>query len=398
MKITGIKLINKFSKIYSEDTKRVISFFLLFCLLIINCNCVFAQQSPENSGEQAGKVLFHGKVEINEDKKKEKEIFTGETQKVEQGTRLKMTVSNVLSSGYNQKDDEFFAEITNDLTVPGGIIIPTGTIAHGKVNTLEGSKRLGRDAYITLHFDYLITPDGRKIPIEASMTTKRNAASSVAKVALEDTAYTVAGGVLGGFLALKYLGIGTAIASNGYTVAGGAGVGALVGATASVVRKGGEVLIAPGDEINVEVKGALNLPVMKEEAFKDEEKTIEGLNVQIVGYRLEKDPFGELNTITLNIMVDNQTNKTFSTFDIALVNDYKAVYYPSLFGDTSLWFVKIKPNTRMIGTLSFAVDNPKRKHWIIFYDSSTRKQLARISVNNAKKRIEKNKPSKASRK
>lgn len=377
--------------------KKIYASFLLLCLFI-NCNLVFGEQQNTNSDEQSGKVLFHGKVEINEDKKKEKEIFTGETKTVEQGTRLKMTVSNVLSSSYNQKDDEFFAEITNDLSVPGGIVVPAGTIAHGKVHALTESKRLGRDAYITLNFDYLITPDGRKIPIEASMTTKRNAASSLAKVALEDTACTVAGGVLGGLLALKYLGVGTAIASHGYSVAGGAGIGAVVGATASVVRKGGEVLIAPGDEINVEVKGALNLPVIKEEAFKEDEKTIEGLNVQIVGYRLEKDPFGELNTITLNILVDNQTEKTFSTFDIALVNDYKAVYYPSLFGDTSLWFVKIKPGSRMIGTLSFSVDNPKRKHWVVFYDSVTRKQLARISVNNAKKRIEKNKKSKKDKK
>lgn len=383
---------------YNQNLIKKICTNLILICLFVNFNPVFAEQENTNSEEQAGKVLFHGKVELNDNKKQEKEIFTGETKTVEQGTRLKMTVSSVISSGYNQKDDEFFAEITNDLTVPGGIVIPMGTIAHGKVNALTASKRLGRDAYITLNFDYLITPDGRKIPIEASMTTKRNAASSVAKVALEDTAYTVAGGVLGGFLALKYLGVGTAIASHGYTVAGGAGVGALVGATASVVRKGGEVLIAPGDEINVEVKGALNLPVMKEEAFKDDEKSIDGLDIKIVGYRLEKDPFGELNTITLNILVNNQTEKTFSTFDIALVNDYKAVYYPSLFGDTSLWFVKIKPGARMIGTLSFAVDNPKRKHWIVFYDSVTRKQLARISVNNAKKRIEQNRKNKKDKK
>lgn len=368
--------------------------FLITCLFMAHGGYVFAQQEQASTEPQTGKVLFHGKAEINDNKQDDSKLFTGETKKVEQGTRLKMTVSNVLSSGYNQKDDEFFAEITNDLAAPGGIVIPTGTIAHGKVHVLEGSKRLGRDAYMTLNFDYLITPDGRKIPIEASMTTKRGAAASVAKVALQDTAYTVAGGVLGGFLAFKYLGLGAAVASHGYTLAGGAGVGAVVGATASLIRKGGEVLIAPGDEINVEVKGALNLPVMKEEVFKDEEKIIDGLDVQIVSYRLEKDPFGEMNTITLSILVDNRTDKTFSTFDMALVNDYKAVFYPSLFGDTSLWFVKIKPNSRMIGTMSFSVDNPKRKHWLVFYDSNTRKQLAKISVNNAKKRIEKNKKEK----
>lgn len=376
-----------------QNILHKISIYCLFvCFLLVHSGVVFAE--GEQNSTDPGKVLFHGKVEINSDKKDDSKIFTGETKQVEEGTRLKMTVSNVLSSSINQEDDEFFAEITNDLSVSGGVLIPTGTIAHGKVTTLKGSKRLGRDAYITLNFDYLITPDGRKIPIEASMTTKRNSASSVAKVALEDTAYTVSGGVIGGLLALKYLGLGAAVASHGYTVAGGAGVGAVVGVTASLARKGGEVLIAPGDEINVEVKGALNLPVMKEEAFKEDEKLCDGLDVQILSYKLEKDPFGELNTITLNILVDNKTDKTFSTFDMALVNDYKSVYYPSLFGDTSMWFVKIKPNTRMIGTLSFSVDNPKRKHWLVFYDSSSRKQLSRISVNNAIKRIAKEKKKK----
>ncbi len=58
---------------------------------------------------------------------------------------------------------------------------------------------------MTIKFDYLITPDNRKIPIEASITTKRSAAASTAKVVLEDTAYTMAGGVIGGILALKSL-------------------------------------------------------------------------------------------------------------------------------------------------------------------------------------------------
>ncbi|MCK7484511.1 MAG: hypothetical protein MZU97_02395 [Bacillus subtilis] len=296
------------------------------------------------------------------DKQQEnKQLFTGEVHKLQEGAKLKMTVSSVISSGYNEEGDEFFAEVVNDLAGSGGVVIPAGTIAHGKVTKLRGSKRLGRDAYMNIKFDYLITPDGRQIPIEASMTTKRHPVTSTAKVILEDTAYTVAGGLIGGFLALKFLGIGAAVASNGYTVAGGAGVGALVGATASLVRKGGEVLIAPGDEINVRIVENMELPVMSEEALKDEEKQLEGLNVVITNYLIEKDPFGEPNTITITMDIDNQTNRTFSSFDMALVNDYNAVFYPSPFGDTNLWFQKIMPNSKSKGKLSFSVDNPKRK-------------------------------------
>lgn len=362
--------------------RKILAVFFIINIFLFQGNVVFAQDK------------LQGNVKLDEQQKEQQDIFTGETQEVEKGTTLKMTVSQVISSGYNNEGDEFFAEITNDLNAPGGILIPSGTIAHGKVTKLEENKRLGRDAYISVNFDYLITPDGREVPIEASMTTKRNLAASTAKVVLEDTAYTVAGGVIGGFLALKFLGFGAAVASHGYTLAGGAGIGALVGVTASLARKGSEVLIAPGDEIKVKIISGMELPVLSEEAFKDEEKLLDNFEVKITNYLVEKDPFGELNTITLTLNINNRTNKTFSSFDMALINDYNAVYYPSPFGETELWFQKIAPNTKTIGKLSFAVDNTKRKHWLVFFDTSTRKVLAKVSVKNAERKLIKEKSNK----
>lgn len=332
--------------------------------------------------------ILKGNIQEN-NKQENGNKFTGTTQEIKPGTTIKMTVSQVLSSGINTEGNEFFAEVTNDLTAPGGVALPSGTVVHGKISKIRGTRRLGRDAYMSVKFDYMITPDGRQIPVEASMSTKKNPALSVARVALQDTAITAAGGIIGGFMALKFLGLGAAIASHGYTVAGGAGVGALFGATVSLIRKGEDVLLSPGDEINVHITSDMQLPVMKEEALNDEEKTLDGLNVKITNYTLDKDPFGELNTITINLDINNKTDKTFSSFDMALVNDYNSVFYPSPFGDTELWFQKITPNTETTGKLSFAVDNPKRKHWLVFYDSATRKILAKISLKNAERRLKK---------
>lgn len=366
--------------------KKLLISIIFAGMLLSQSSFVFAE-STNSDASDSGKYVFQGHAEIDDNAEQNNKIFTGDTSVVKKGTVLKMTVSQVLSTGYNQKDDEFFAEIVNDLDGLGGVAIPSGTIAHGKITQMEGSKRMGRDAYVTLNFDYLVTPDGREIPIEASMTTKRSPVASVAKVALEDTAYTAAGGVMGGLLAVKYLGVGTAIASHGYTVAGGAGIGALVGAGISLSRKGQDVLIAPGDEINVKIGGALQLPTISNKALRDDEKSYDGLDVKIANINVEKDPFGEPNTITLSLVVVNKTPKTFSSFDMALINDYNAVYYPSPFGDTELWFTKIQPGNRVAGKLSFSVDNPKRKFWLVFYDSRTRKPLARISLNNARKDI-----------
>jgi hypothetical protein len=370
--------------------KRLLSSFLLILFFCGNINLCFGDENNDyKSNNPNGGYIFQGRAEITDGKSEPEDVFTGENGKLDKGTVLNMTVSNVISSGYNLQGDEFFAEITNDVEVPGGILVPAGSIAHGKISTITDSKNLGRDGYVTLDFDYVATPDGREIPIQARMTTKKSAAASTAKIIATDTAYTLAGGLVGGYAAVKFLGVGTAVASHGYTVAGGAGIGAIIGAGMSLTRRGEGVLLSPGDEIKVKVLGALNLPVMSEKAFRQEEVHLDGLDVNIFNYALEKDPFGEANTITLSLTIVNKTERTFSSFDMALVNDYNSVYYSSPFGDTELWFTKIPPGSRIAGKLSFSVDNPKRKHWLVFYDSRTRKQLAKISVDNAKKEIKK---------
>lgn len=374
------------------EFKRGFTSFLLASFLLSQSLPSFCESQTNNisaeTGVQTSGKAIQGQVDFSE-LDDNKDLFTGEIESVQKGSKLKMTVSSVISSGFHMKGDEFFAEITDDFSTQSGIVIPSGTVAHGLVTELKDAKRLGRDAYMTIKFDYLITPDNRKIPIEAGMTTKRNAAASAAKVVLEDTAYTVAGGVIGGILAFKILGMGAAVASHGYTVAGGAGIGAIVGMTASLARKGHEVLIKPGDEIKVNVNESVALPVMSEKALRDEELILDGLNVKILGYTVEKDPFGELNTVNLILDIKNYTDKTFSTFDMALLSDYKTVYYASPFGDTSMWFTKITPNSATRGSLSFAVDNPKKRHWLVFYDSRTRKPLAKFSLKNASREIKK---------
>jgi hypothetical protein len=371
--------------------KKFVSVFLSASLFLGTSIPVFCQQNPDflpmRSDQQSTEKTIQGNVNYTE-VEENKDLFTGQVEAVQKGATLKMTVSSVISNNFHRKGDQFFAEVTDDFATQSGIVIPSGTVAHGTVTEMKDQKRLGRDAYITIKFDYLITPDSRKIPIEATMTTKRSAAGATAKVVLEDTAYTAAGGVIGGILALKFFGLGGAAASHGYTVAGGAGVGALLGLTASLVRKGHGVLIQPGDTIKVKVNESIDLPVMNEKALRDDELVLDGLDVKILNYIVEKDPFGELNTITLGIVVNNKTNRTFSTFDMALLSDYNTVYYASPFGDTDMWFQKMPPNSDVRGNLSFAVDNPKKRHWLVFYDSRTRKPLAKFSLKNVQREIE----------
>ena len=333
--------------------------------------------------------VLHGHAEFSDTYKQQlqDELFTGKVENLEKKDIINMTVSQVLDSSINIEGDEFFAEVTTEVKGDKGVIIPKGTVAHGKITQRGDPKRLGRAGWIELDFDYLITPDGREIPIEGKMSTKLNPVKETAKIAVQDVGYTIAGGALGGFMALNWLGIEAAIASQGYTLAGGAAIGGAIGLGMALIRKGHDVLISPGDQIRVKVNTSVALPVYKESALMQHEMFYPGLDIQISDIKHEKDPFGEANTITLTIMISNMSDKTFSGLDMALVNDYNSVFRPSVFGDTRLMFKQIQPGDKFVGRISFAVDNIDRNFWLTFYDRRKGVALTKISIDNAYRNV-----------
>ena len=402
--------------------KKLVAYLLLQVFILVNCTAVFAQQPPVASSVEAPQQqsdvfdagsatytgeektdtsndIFQGHAEYtNKLEEKNKELFTGEIDQLVPKDVIKMTVSQVLSTGYTEEGDEFFAEITSDVEGEKGVILPAGTIAHGTVKEIQESKRLGRDGWIEVSFDYLITPDGREIPIQGQMSTKLNPVVGTSKVLAKSAGYTAAGGIVGGFLALNIFGLPATILSQGYTLAGGAALGGAVGMGMALYKKGKDVLISQGDEIRVKITKGIDLPVFKKEALKQEEFVCDGLNVKITNIDFEEDPFGEMNTITVAIVITNLTDKYFTGFDISMVNDLNASFYPSVFGDTTLMFSKIKPGDRTSGRISFSVDNIKRKHWLVIYDRMERKPIAKISIDNAKRDLKDKKEAKKKKK
>ena len=333
---------------------------------------------------------FQGHAEFDDEYTlSDKDLYTGKTETLEKRDVIEMTVSQVLDGTFSLEGDEFFAEVTSDVIGDKGVIIPKGTVAHGTITQTSEAKRLGRDGYLNLSFDYLVTPDGREIPIEGKMSTKLHPLKAATKIVATDIGYTAVGGVAGGLFALQALGIEAAIASQGYTLAGGAALGGTIGLGMSLYRKGKKVLIAPGDEIKVRILSDVELPVYKDEALKQHEINFPGLDIRIANILYEKDPFGEVNTITLSLSISNMSKKAFSGMDLALVNDYNAVFNPSIFGDTKLLFSQFKPGDRFAGKISFAVNNIKQSYWLIVNDRATNKPIAKISLDNAYKKVSK---------
>ena len=317
------------------------------------------------------------------------ELFTGKVEHLERKDVIHMTVTQVVDTSYTIEGDEFFAQVSADVYGDKGVIIPKGTIAHGKITQTGDPGRLGRQAWIEMSFDYLVTPDGREIPIDGKMSTKLHPVVETTKIIAQDIGYTAAGGAVGGLLALNWLGLEAAIASQGYTIAGGAAIGGAVGLGMALIRKGSEVLIAPGDEIKVKINTSVPLPVYKDEALKQEEILYPGLDIFISDVKHEEDPFGEMNTITLTVTISNMSDKQLSGFDMALVNDYNSKFRPSIFGDTKMMFKTINSGERIAGRVSFSVDNIHRDFWLVFYDRRTGKAITKISVDNAYRKMSK---------
>lgn len=188
-------------------------------------------------------------------------------------------------------------------------------------------------------------------------------------------------------MALNWLGLEAAIASQGYTLAGGAAIGGVAGLGVALIRKGNHVMIAPGDQIKVKINTQVDLPVYKEEALKQEEVLYDGLNININNIKHEKDPFGETNTITLTLLISNMSDKTLSGFDMVLMNDYNAKFSPSIFGDTKLMFRQVRPGDKLVADVSFAVDNINRKFWLTFFDRRTNEVITKVSLDNAYRTI-----------
>lgn len=338
----------------------------------------------------ASSEVFQGHAEFSDESAGlDKELYTGKTETLEKRDTIEMTVSQVLDGSFSFEGDEFFAEVTSDVMGDKGVVVPKGTVAHGIIKESSEAKRFGRDGYIDLTFDYLVTPDGREIPIEGKMSTKLHPIKAATKIIATDVGYTAAGGVLGGFFAAQALGIEAAIASQGCTVAGGAALGAGVGLGMALYRKGKDVLISPGDEIKVKILSDVDLPVYREEALKQKELKYPGIDIRIANILYDKDPFGEVNTLTLSIAITNMSDKSFSGMDIALMNDYNMIFNPSIFGDTKLIFSQFKPGDRRAGKISFAVNNIKQSYWLVVNDRTVNKPLMKISLDNAYKNLSK---------
>lgn len=371
LKLRGMIVLRRLDYCYRQP----LVWAVMASLLVLN-------MAPTLSWAQLSGQPLQGSV-IETDEYDQPYVNEDDVRELEQGTALNMTLATALNTATIQTGDEFFGKITRDYTVGGEVVIPRGTLLHGVCESAVDPKRMGRNASVSTRFDYLITPDGREIPIEGDYSNKDSTAKAALKAVARSTGYTAAGGVLGALLVWKYIGTAGVVASEGYALAGGAAVGGAVGLGMAVAGKGKHRLIPPGTEISVKLTEPIMLPTMTMPDISNEDYLPSGMTVKVLAMGVGKDPFGELTEMSLTLDMVNKTPNTFSMFDIALQDEYGSTFYASPFGDTGMWFQQLKPNSRWVGNISFSVDNPKAQHHLVFFKRHTREQIGKVALVNA---------------
>jgi len=146
---------------------------------------------------------------------------------IQKGTNLAVILQTPLSSNANQRGDTFVTQLKNPLKFKDKVILPKTTQIRGLVKRATKFEKLGDRSNLLLLFDQIVLPDGKKIPLVASLDT--NEGNKVVKIQgkeLKDAAVIVGSGAVGALVGKGTLGKDGA--QKGLIIGVGAGTGAVM--------------------------------------------------------------------------------------------------------------------------------------------------------------------------
>lgn len=335
-----------------------------------------AEQNPQKTILKGG--VSHNVSPIKED---------GSTETINQGTPVNLTISANLNSELTREGEDVIAMVSADLKDGNKVLLPGQWYVHGKVAHVEKQRRLGRNGSIDIKFDKLISPDGKyQIPFEASASTNESAIKSGLKHAAKDASYVSIGAFGGALASVQLTGIPLAVATNGYSVAAGAAVGATLGAIAAARRKGKMICTFPGDELRLRITKPLILPAFNPEALPSAAPLahLDNFDIRITNWKFNADPYGDKlsRLLTVNFRLENRTAQKYRLCDIALISERNKLYRPYATRNDMVEMQKsVAPHATQEATLSFGVDNPHYKYRLVLLDRGNSNILTELPIN-----------------
>ena len=166
------------------------------------------------------------------------------------GTVFEASLDETISTETHQGGRAFTATVTKPATIEGvGAVVPTGSKLRGEVTRSKRSGRVGGKAEMAIEFRELTTADGKSYPIFADpllLEGEGQGGNDAARV----VGSTIGGAVIGGLLGGK----------KGATQ--GAVAGAAGGTIWAVATRGGDIVLDPGQAIQVTLQREIRIQAM----------------------------------------------------------------------------------------------------------------------------------------
>lgn len=193
---------------------------------------------------------------------------------IPKNTKLKVSINQELDSLANKIGGEFSATILNDLNINDVNLIPVGSIVLGHIQDIKNAGKASMQGAIEVEFDKILLPSGQYIPLNGAKfaaNKKYTNKSRDLKGEGNGLARGVGIGVLKGatltFIpgnkAAKTAAIGVAatgaVFSGGWSLTSTAVIGGLTGLAYGLKKHGQEVMIASGQELEIELDSSQGL-------------------------------------------------------------------------------------------------------------------------------------------
>lgn len=171
-------------------------------------------------------------------------------------------VTTAFSSDRSRVGDPVTMTLDRPIISAGGeIVVPQGSQAFGRITAIEPAGRTEKNAAVDLDFNRIVTPDGRTFNISAEVNAEQGLLKGgTTKGRIARTAGRTAGGAALG------AGIGALAGAlksgndkaDDYALRG-ALLGGSVGAASAIIGKGNEVLVNPGDTLELKLRQPLTV-------------------------------------------------------------------------------------------------------------------------------------------
>lgn len=202
---------------------------ILLTSLIINSSSVFAQYQPP----------FQASYQPQ---------YQAQVSYVPAGTPITVTMNDTLGSEFTQVGERFTATLAGPIYSGRDLVAGPGSVVEGTVVEINPAGRAGKPASMNLRVNNLVTPDGRRIPLSASIdqeTFKLSAEGGVTSNLVKSSVVGAGAGALSGL-------VGAAISGGkkGKATAIGTGIGAGTGLLVGAFKKGNDLIVERGSQVN----------------------------------------------------------------------------------------------------------------------------------------------------